>query len=60
MKVITTLVNSEVGKFIETENRLMAAYGKQGVGSDYQGSEVSFWDNENALKLGYGNGCRTL
>ena len=44
-----------------TESRLMAAYREGGVlGMTANGYEVSLGEDENVLKLDYGDNCRTL
>lgn len=53
-----------IGKFIETENRLVVARSweeEKGMGSNWlMGTQVSFWGAENVLELDRGGDCTTL
>ena len=48
---------SRIGKYIETENRGIVARGGGEAGMGWDGYKVSFWGDENVLKLNSGAAC---
>ena len=49
-----------VGRFLETESRLVGAWGREKEKSVFNGDGVPVWDDEQVLEMDGGDGCTVL